>query len=70
MSALRLPAHEEEHNQATSEIQQTPTPKSDIAYMGGSAEDIDRLNPLALIGAIVAGMGMWGVIIVGLVAIF
>ncbi len=71
MGAFRLPAHDENQQQPASERQQpNTTPESDIAYMGGSAEDIDKMNPLMLISVIFTGIAMWGVIIAGLVAIF
>lgn len=73
MSAL--PAHQSEEDydsqqDATTGQPHIVTPESDIAYMGGSAEEIDRLHPMALIGSIVVGIAMWGLIIAGLIAIF
>lgn len=70
MSALPVHQHDDTHPIEETHQPHFVTPEPDIAYMGGSAEDIDRLHPFALIGAILAGIAMWGLIIAGLVTIF
>lgn len=69
MSALRLPDHEPDTTPEAPTSEVAPR-DPDIAYMGGTAEDIDRIHPAAFWGAIAAGIGMWGLIIAGMVALF